>query len=115
MRALAQDFECRDEAQGRACRLRVRAQPGARREGLAGTWNGMLKLAVGAPPEDGRANESLARLLGLLLGLKHSQVALVSGEKARIKEFRVELPCSEVRARLAPRFGPDPDAHAEDA
>ncbi len=111
MRALAQDFECRDEAQGRACRLRVRAQPGARREGLAGTWNGMLKLAVSAPPEDGRANESLVRLLSKLLGLKHKQVALLSGAKARTKEFRVELPCQTVRERLAQRL----DAQAEDA
>ncbi len=110
MRALAQEFECRDEAQGRACRLRVRAQPGARREGLAGTWNGMLKLAVSAPPEDGRANESLARLLSGLLGLKQNQVALLSGERARNKEFRVELPCQAVRARLSARL----DAQAED-
>jgi uncharacterized protein YggU (UPF0235/DUF167 family) len=71
----------------------------------------MLKLAVSAPPEDGRANESLARLLAGLLHLRPSQVALVSGEKARNKEFRVELPCPEVRSRLAPAL----DAHAEDA
>jgi len=107
MRALAQDFECRDEAQGSACRLRVRAQPGARREGLAGTWNGLLKLAVSAPPEDGRANESLARLLGRLLGLRRNQVELLAGERARTKEFRVELPCRTVRARLAARLAPD--------
>jgi hypothetical protein len=111
MRALAQDFDCRDEAHGRACRLRVRAQPGARREGLAGTWNGMLKLAVSAPPADGRANDSLARLLSKLLGLRRNQVALLAGEHARTKEFRVELPGHEVRARLAARL----DAHAEDA
>jgi uncharacterized protein YggU (UPF0235/DUF167 family) len=108
---LAQDVDCRDEAQGRACRLRVRAQPGARRAGLAGTWNGMLKLAVGAPPEDGRANDSLARLLAELLGLKRGDVALLAGEKARIKEFRVELSCPEVRARLRPAL----EAQAEDA
>jgi len=108
---LSNEIECHDEAQGRACRVRVRAQPGARREGLAGTWNGMLKLAVGAPPEDGRANESLARLLAQLLGLKPKQVALVAGEKARNKEFRVELSCPEVRVRLAARL----DRHAEEA
>ena len=107
MRALAQDFECRDEAQGSACRLRVRAQPGARREGLSGTWNGMLKLAVSAPPEDGRANESLARLVAELLGLKRNQVALLAGERARPQEFRVELPCTAVRARLAARLDPE--------
>jgi len=104
MRALVQEFECRDEAQGRACRLRVRAQPGARREGLAGTWNGMLKLAVSAPPEDGRANERLVQLLAELLGLRANQVVLLAGERARVKEFRVDLPSSEARARLAARL-----------
>ncbi len=108
---MSQVFDCRDEAQGRACRLRVRAQPGARREGLAGTWNGMLKLAVSAPPQDGRANDSLARLLSELLGLRRNQVALLAGEKARNKEFRVELTCPEVQARLAARLA----AQAEDA
>jgi len=111
MRASAQEFECRDEAQGNACRVRVRAQPGARREGLAGTWNGMLKLAVSAPPEDGRANERLLRLLADLLGLRPNQVALLSGEHARVKEFRVERSCNEVRALLGPR----PDAQAKEA
>ena len=89
----------------------MRAQPGARREGLAGTWNGMLRLAVSAPPEDGRANERLARLLSELLGLKPKQVALLAGERSRTKEFRVEVPCPAVRARLAARL----DARPEDA
>ncbi len=88
----------------------MRAQPGARREGLAGTWNGMLKLAVRLPPEDGRANDRLLRLLSELLGLRQNQVALLAGERARNKEFRVELPCREVRARLAGRL----DAEAKD-
>jgi len=110
MRALVQDFECRDAAQGRACCLCIRAQPGARHEGLAGIWNGRLKLAVSAPPEDGRANERLAGLLAELLGLRKNQVALLAGERARNKEFQVELPCSEVRARLAARL----EAQAED-
>lgn len=89
----------------------MRAQPGARREGLSGTWNGALRISVRAPPQDGRANERLGSLLSELLGLKRKQVELVSGERARNKEFRVELPCSEARARLAAQL----DAPAEDA
>src|SRR6185295_2071340 len=34
---------------GRGCFLSVRAQPGARRTGAAGAWNGMLKVTVAAP------------------------------------------------------------------
>ncbi len=89
----------------------MRAQPGARREGLVGTWNGSLKLAVSAPPEDGRANESVARLLAGLLRLKKNEVELVAGARARNKEFRVALSCTEVRARLGPHL----TSTAEDA
>jgi uncharacterized protein YggU (UPF0235/DUF167 family) len=81
--------------------LEVRAQPGARREGLAGEWNGLPKLAVAAPPEDGRANESLQRLLATILELKPAQVSLLRGATSRLKAFVVELPPREVLLRLA--------------
>lgn len=92
--------ELSDQDAGRACVLPVRAQPGAKRTGLAGTWNGMLKLAVSAPPEDGRANEELARLVAKLFGLKPNAVRLVAGERSREKRFRLELALATARARL---------------
>ena len=89
------------EPGGNACVLPVRAQPGAGRAGATGTWNGMLKLAVSAPPEDGRANAELVALVAELFELKKHQVRLVAGEKARAKRFRLELGLAEARARLA--------------
>ena len=85
----------------RACILSVRAQPGAKRTGAAGAWNGMLKVAVAAPPEDGRANEELARVLARLLGLRVTAVRLVSGERSRAKRFRIEAAPELVEAKLA--------------
>lgn len=41
----------------------VKARPGAPRSSVQGEWNGLLKVAVAAPPEDGRANEVLIRFL----------------------------------------------------
>ncbi len=81
--------------------LEVRAQPGARREGLVGEWNGLPKLAVAAPPEAGRANEALQRLLADILGLRVAQVSLLRGASARTKAFVVELPPHAVLDRLA--------------
>jgi uncharacterized protein (TIGR00251 family) len=49
--------------------LPVRAQPGARRSGVQGEQAGALKVAVSAPPQDGRANEALAEVLREALGL----------------------------------------------
>jgi uncharacterized protein (TIGR00251 family) len=71
------------------CVLPVRAQPGARKAGVQGAQGGALKVAVTAPPEDGRANKALTDTLREVLGLKRSQVELLSGEKSRDKKFLI--------------------------
>jgi uncharacterized protein (TIGR00251 family) len=91
---------------GRGTRLRVRAQPGARRSGVVGTWNGHLKVALRAPPQDGRANEELLTLVAEVLGLRRHQVRLVRGERARLKELALEAPVDLVRERLLGLLGP---------
>jgi uncharacterized protein (TIGR00251 family) len=71
------------------CILPVRAQPGARKARVLGEQAGALKIAVTAPPEDGRANKALTEALRELLGLKRSQVELLSGATSRDKRFLV--------------------------
>lgn len=88
---------------GRATVLPVRAQPGARRSGASGVWNGMLKIAVGAPAEDGRANDELVRAIASLFGIRASDVRLVGGDRSRTKRFRIELEpavCAEKLERI---------------
>ena len=69
--------------------LPVRAQPGARKAGIVGEQAGALKVAVTAPPEDGKANKALVELLREALGLKRSQIELLSGATSRDKRFLV--------------------------
>jgi uncharacterized protein (TIGR00251 family) len=69
--------------------LSVRAQPGARRNAVLGEQAGALKVAVAAPPEDGRANAALTELLRDWLGLKRSQVELIGGATSRNKTVLV--------------------------
>jgi uncharacterized protein (TIGR00251 family) len=84
------------------CVLPVRAQPGARKAGVLGEQGGALKVAVTAPPEDGRANKALAEALRDLLGLKRSQVELLSGETSRDKKFLIRgLARADLEARVA--------------
>jgi uncharacterized protein (TIGR00251 family) len=71
------------------CILSVWAQPGARREGVLGEHGGALKVAVSAPPEQGKANKALMQILRDVLGLKRSQLELVSGETSREKRFLI--------------------------
>jgi uncharacterized protein (TIGR00251 family) len=88
-----------DHAEG--CVLPVRAQPGARKAGVLGEQGGALKVAVTAPPEDGRANKALAEALRDLLGLKRSQVELLSGATSRDKKFLIRgLSRAELERRL---------------
>jgi uncharacterized protein (TIGR00251 family) len=66
--------------------LAVHAQPGAGRSAVVGRHGNAVKARVAAPPEAGRANDALVRLLEEVLGGK---VELVSGEHSRTKRFHV--------------------------
>jgi uncharacterized protein (TIGR00251 family) len=88
-----------DHAEG--CVVAVRAQPGARRDGIVGEHAGMLKVAVTAPPDKGRANDAIVEVLADALGLKRSQVELLSGRTSRRKNFLCRGVTAEAaRARL---------------
>ncbi len=84
-------------------KLRLRVQPGAKRTALltrmpGGEW----KVAVSAPPVDGRANDAVVELMSDLLGVRRSQVTLVRGASARSKVVEVEgLSAEAAEARLA--------------
>ena len=77
-------------AQDGAVLVKVAARPGAGRDAVLGVQGDALRLAVAAPPDKGKANEALRELLAKTLGVKRGAVALVSGETARAKVFRVE-------------------------
>jgi uncharacterized protein (TIGR00251 family) len=66
-------------------RLKLRVSPGARRPGIAGRHGDAWKVRVAEPPEDGRANEAVLRLLAEALDVPRATVALVSGHASRDK------------------------------
>jgi uncharacterized protein len=91
--------EIADHADG--CVVNVRAQPGARRNGIIGEQANALKVAVTAPPDKGRANDAIIEVLADALGVKRSQVELVSGPTNRQKKFLVRgLTADVLRNRL---------------
>src|SRR5262249_33159314 len=82
--------------------LPVRAQPGARKAGVVGEQAGALKVAVTAPPEDGRANKALVEALRDILEVKRSQIELLSGQTSRDKRFLVRgVKVTALSAKLA--------------
>jgi uncharacterized protein (TIGR00251 family) len=71
-------------------RLKLRVSPGARRPGIAGRYGDAWKIRVSEPPEDGRANEAVLRLLAATLDVPRASVSLVSGHGARDKIVTLE-------------------------
>ena len=71
--------------------LAVRAQPGARKTAITGVYgegdSAQLKIAVQAPPIEGRANEALIAFLAKTFVVPKSSVELISGELSRSKVF----------------------------
>ncbi|HXJ02175.1 MAG TPA: DUF167 family protein [Micropepsaceae bacterium] len=76
-------------------RFAVRLTPKGGRDGLDGWAQGSdgkryLKARVSAPPEDGKANEALLKLLAKSLGVGTSKVRIVSGASSRMKMIEAE-------------------------
>lgn len=82
--------------------LLVRAQPGSRKEGVLGTHADRLKVAVHAAPEKGKANVAVVEVLAEALGVRRSQIRLISGETSQDKAFLVTgLRPDELLTRIA--------------
>ena len=89
-----------------ATRLRLRVSPGATRSGVVGRHGDGWKVRVTAPPEGGRANDAVLRLLADTLAVPRATVTLVSGHGGRDKI--VELAAAdpaEIERRLASAAG----------
>ncbi|QDT47792.1 hypothetical protein Pan258_18290 [Symmachiella dynata] len=82
--------------------LPVRAQAGARKNGVVGVHDGRLKVAVTQAPEKGKANGAIQKVLAAALGLKKSQVELVVGPTSSQKKFRLTgVTADALRERIA--------------
>jgi uncharacterized protein (TIGR00251 family) len=86
--------------------IAVRAQPGAKKTAIAGVYgegrDAQLKIAVHAPPLEGRANQALIVFLAEFFSVPRSKVELISGEISRSKVFLlrgVNLAWAEAKLR----------------
>ena len=89
----------RDTAQGATFAIKV--HPRARKDAITGEVGNALKLALTAPPVEGKANEACVRFLAELLGVARSSVTIVAGESSRQKVVRVAgVTAEDIRVRL---------------
>ncbi|HUH85017.1 MAG TPA: DUF167 domain-containing protein [Stellaceae bacterium] len=92
-------------------RLCVRLQPGASAEriiGLVAEADGgvALKVAVTAPPAEGRANDALLRLLAKTVRLPKRDLSLAHGAADRRKLVHVAGDAAVLRPRLERALAP---------
>lgn len=77
---------------GTALVLRLRIQPRASKDELAGPLGDRLKVRITAPPVDGKANAHLCAFLAEQCGVAQARVALTAGTTGRDKTVRIEAP-----------------------
>jgi hypothetical protein len=81
--------------------IRVYVQPKASRSRLVGLHDGCLKLAVAAPPVDGKANKEIVKFLAGILEVPVREVTVKSGLHSRKKLVAVNVPgVNEVRSMI---------------
>jgi uncharacterized protein (TIGR00251 family) len=79
----------------------VHVRPGAKRTVVGGTHDGVLTVAVAAPPADGQANEAVRRAVADAFAIRVSAVDIVRGHSSRRKQLRLEGDDVAIAARLA--------------
>lgn len=81
--------------------LAVQARPRGSQNGVTGEHEGALKVSVTQAPENGKANAALIQVLAKQLGLRKSQIRLVSGQTSTRKRFQLSgTDCETVRERI---------------
>ncbi len=64
----------------------VKVQPNASKDRVVGEHADKIKIAVTVAPEKGKANKAVIKVLSRWLGVKSSDIHIVSGETSRDKK-----------------------------
>ena len=70
--------------------LSIKVQPKSSRNSVEVSGDGSVRVRVTAPPDRGRANDAVVKLLSTRLGVSRSAVRIVRGHTSRNKVVQVE-------------------------
>lgn len=70
-------------------RILIKAVPGAKRDEFVGRLGDRLKVRISAPPEGGKANEAICKLIAEALGVRPRDVRIVAGHALAAKTVEV--------------------------
>ena len=102
--ALARSFL---RQKGEVLLLEIVLAPRASKERMLGVHGGRLKIAVTAPPVDGKANKAVCEYLAKLLGVSRGNVSIELGHGSREKVVRIEGCAYETAAERLDEMLPD--------
>ncbi|MGE5205623.1 MAG: DUF167 domain-containing protein [Chlamydiota bacterium] len=77
----------------------VKVHPRARKNQITGVVGEALKLALTAPPVEGRANEAVIGFFADFFDIPRSSVTIASGETSRNKVVRISGVTAEIAQR----------------
>ena len=79
----------------------VRVHPRAKKNAITGELGDALKVALTAPPVEGKANEACIEFFAKLLKVPRSSVSIAAGQSSRNKVIRIAgLSAKELEKRL---------------
>ena len=82
-------------------RFQIKVHSRARKNAITGVVGEAIKLAIIAPPAEGRANQACIRFLAEFLNVPRSSVTIAAGESSRKKVVAVRgLSAKQVESRL---------------
>ncbi|MGA9568113.1 MAG: DUF167 domain-containing protein [Candidatus Korobacteraceae bacterium] len=86
--------------------FQVKVHPRARKNAITGVVGDALKVALTAPPVEGRANEACIAFLANFLNVARSSVTIAAGESSRQKLIRVAgMQAAQVEEKLRVLLG----------
>jgi uncharacterized protein (TIGR00251 family) len=86
---------------GNTTTFAVKVHPRAKKNAITGEVGDALKLAITAPPVDGKANEACIEFFAKLLKVPRSSVTIAAGQSGRNKVIRVAgITAAELRRAL---------------
>ena len=79
----------------------VKVHPRAKKNAITGAVGDAIKVALTAPPSDGRANDACIEFFAKFLNVPRSSISIAAGQTSRRKVIRVAgLSAQELGKRL---------------
>jgi uncharacterized protein len=80
----------------------VKVHPRARKNAITGAVGDALKLALTAPPVDGKANQAVVEFFADFFQIPRSSVTITSGATSRLKTVNITgIAAEQLRQKLA--------------